>query len=72
MKQKDIIELTDKQLKEMISDEHLAYTRLRISHAISSHENPMKVKETRRNIARLLTEEKARSIRKNAAETQNK
>ena len=72
MKQKDIVELTDKQLKEMISDERLAYTRLRISHSISSHENPMKVKDTRRKIARLLTEEKARSSRNKVAEAQKK
>jgi large subunit ribosomal protein L29 len=63
MKQKEIVELTDKQLKEMIQDEKLNYTKMRLSHSISSHENPMKIKETKKKIARLLTEEKARVIK---------
>jgi len=71
MKQKDIRELTDKQLKEMLADEQLGYTKLRLSHSVSNHENPMKVKETRRKIARLLTEQKERLIKKQAAETAN-
>jgi len=67
MKQKDILELTDKQLKEMLSDEKLNYTKMRLSHSISSHENPMKIKETKKKIARLLTEQKARTIKAEAA-----
>jgi large subunit ribosomal protein L29 len=68
MKQKDIVELTDKQLKEMLADEKLGYTRMRLSHSISSHENPMKLKEAKKKIARLLTEERARAIKKSAVE----
>ena len=72
MKQKDIIELTDKQLKETLSEDKLAYTRLRLSHSISSHDNPMKLKETKKKIARLLTEQRARAIKKTAGEAENK
>ena len=72
MKQKDIKELTDKQLKEMLGDEQLGYTKLRLSHAVSNHENPMKVKETRRKIARLLTEQKERLLKKQVSEAANK
>ena len=68
MKQKDIVELTDKQLKETLADEQLMYTKMRLSHSISSHENPMKIKETKKKIARLLTEQKARITNKSAAE----
>jgi len=72
MKQKEIRELTDKQLKEMLADEQLGYTKLRLSHAVSNHENPMKVKETRRKIARLLTEQKDRLLKKQVAVEANK
>jgi large subunit ribosomal protein L29 len=68
MKQKEIVELTDKQLKEMIQDEKLNYTKMRLSHSISSHENPMKIKDTKKKIARLLTEQKAREIKNKTAE----
>jgi large subunit ribosomal protein L29 len=72
MKQKEIIELTDKQLKEMLGDEKLGYTKMRLSHSISSHENPMKLKETKKKIARILTEQKARIIKQSAADTAKK
>jgi large subunit ribosomal protein L29 len=72
MKQKDIVELTDKQLKEMILDERINYTKMRLSHSISSHENPMKIKETKKKVARLLTEKKAREIKNKAAEAVKK
>ena len=71
MKQKDIRELTDKQLTEMLADEKLGYTKLRMSHSVSNHENPMKVAETRKKIARLLTEQKERLIKKNTAAAAN-
>ena len=56
MKYSEIQQMTDKEVQERISEEKLILTKLRMSHAVSPLENPNKIPETRRNIARLMTE----------------
>ena len=56
MKYSEIQQMTDKEIQERLSEERLSYTKLRMSHAISPLENPNKIPETKRNIARLMTE----------------
>jgi large subunit ribosomal protein L29 len=56
MKAIEIIEMTDKQLKDKLTDEQLALTKMKLSHHVSPLENPMKIRDTRRLVARLKTE----------------
>jgi large subunit ribosomal protein L29 len=62
MKNKEITELSDKELKGRIREEREMYTKLRFGHTVSPIENPNKIKSSRKLIARLLTEEKRRLL----------
>jgi large subunit ribosomal protein L29 len=55
MKTSEIRELTTKELVEKIQVEKENLVRLRLNHAVSPLDNPMKIKESKRNIARLKT-----------------
>ena len=63
-KYKDIQALTDEEIKEKILVESEMLRKLKFSHAISPIENPNKIRESRRTIAQLRTEEKARQLAK--------
>lgn len=56
MKQKDIILLSEQELKEKIEAEKNKLVKLKLQHAVAPIENPMEIRKTRRTIARLLTE----------------
>jgi large subunit ribosomal protein L29 len=56
MKYSEIQQMTDKEVQERMGEEKLTLTKLRMSHAVSPLENPNKIPETKRNIARLKTE----------------
>lgn len=56
MKNSEIIELTDQELSERLDNEQDYLSRLKMNHAISPLDNPNKITEARRNVARLLTE----------------
>jgi large subunit ribosomal protein L29 len=62
MKNTEIRELTDKEIEERLDNEKSYFTKLKLNHAISPLDNPMKLKEAKRNIARLLTEKRKRQI----------
>ncbi len=55
MKTTEIRELSLKEIEERIENEKNLIFRQKMNHAISPLDNPMKIKETRRNIARLET-----------------
>ncbi len=55
MKISEIKELSTKEIVERIHTEEGSLVRLRLNHAVSPLENPMKLKESKRNIARLKT-----------------
>jgi large subunit ribosomal protein L29 len=61
MKHTEILELTDKELQERLDNEKDYLARLRLNHAISPLDNPNKIVESRRNVARLMTELNRRS-----------
>jgi ribosomal protein L29 len=65
MKVSEIKELTDKEILERLQAESEALTRMKINHAISPLENPTKITESRRNIARLKTVLRQRAIEQN-------
>ena len=60
MKNSEIVGLSDKELLERLDNEKEYMSRLRLNHAISPLDNPNKIVEVRRNVARLLTETKRR------------
>jgi large subunit ribosomal protein L29 len=62
MKSSEIRELTVKELEERLENEETMLVRMRMNHAVSPLDNPNKIVETRRNIARLKTEMRSRQI----------
>ena len=62
MKSSEIRELSLKELEERLESEENMMVRMRMNHAVSPLDNPNKIVETRRNIARLKTEMRARHI----------
>ena len=62
MKQSVIAELSPKELVERLEEETKQFVRLKMHHAVSSIENPNRIKEYRRTIARLKTEIRARQL----------
>jgi large subunit ribosomal protein L29 len=66
MKSSEIRELNVKELEERLENEENMLVRLRMNHAVSPLDNPNKIVETRRNIARLKTEIRARQIQESA------
>jgi len=63
MKSSEIRELQDKELEERLESEENMLVRMKMNHAVSPLDNPNKIGETRRNIARLKTEVRARQTR---------
>jgi large subunit ribosomal protein L29 len=55
MKTSEIKELTTKEIVERIDIEKENLVRLRLNHAVSPLDNPLKLKEAKKNIARLKT-----------------
>jgi len=55
MKTSEIKELTTKEIVERIDIEKENLVRLRLNHAVSPLDNPLKLKEARKNLARLKT-----------------
>ncbi|MCR5822193.1 MAG: 50S ribosomal protein L29 [Bacteroidales bacterium] len=55
-------ELSTAELKEKLDTERAMYQKMLLTHAVSPLENPNKIKESRKNIARYLTELRAREI----------
>jgi large subunit ribosomal protein L29 len=61
MKQSIVKDLTTEEIRDRIKEEQSNYARLQMSHAVSPHDSPIKMRTTRRLIARLKTELKKRS-----------
>jgi large subunit ribosomal protein L29 len=55
-------ELSTAELKEKLDNERVNYQKMQMTHAVSPLENPNKIKESRKIIARCLTELRAREI----------
>ena len=63
-KKSEIKDLTTEEIKEKIETEKAALTKMKMNHAVSPLENPMLIRTTRRNIARLMTELRKRELNK--------
>ncbi|HNF28897.1 MAG TPA: 50S ribosomal protein L29 [Chitinophagaceae bacterium] len=59
---KGIKEITEADLKARITEDSLRLKKLEFAHAISPLENPMTIRGLRRDIARLKTELKLRTL----------
>jgi large subunit ribosomal protein L29 len=66
MKNSEIKALSSEELNERLKTERSNMQNLRFAHAISPLENPMKIREAKRSIARLNTEVRRREIEANS------
>ena len=64
MKNDEIKAFTQAELNEKIVSETESLRKLTFAHQVSAIENPMRIKETRKLIARLKTELTAKQIQK--------
>jgi len=64
MKNAEIKGLTLAELNEKLGGEQEALRKMKFAHQVSAIENPMRIKETRKLIARLKTELKAKETQK--------
>ncbi|PKP21813.1 MAG: 50S ribosomal protein L29 [Bacteroidetes bacterium HGW-Bacteroidetes-19] len=62
MKQQVVAELSSAELKERLVEEQQQLVKLTLNHAISPIENPNKIKEQRKTIARIHTEIRKREL----------
>lgn len=65
MKASEVRELSTLEIQEQIENNKKALTKMRLNHAVSPLDNTNKIGETKKNIARLLTELRAREINQN-------
>lgn len=64
-KKSHIKELTTKELMERIDAEKDVLRKLTLNHAISPLDNPLKIRNTRRDVARMATELSTRKLNEN-------
>jgi len=62
MKQQVVSELSTPELKERLMEERLQLSKLTLNHAVSPIENPNKIKEQRKTVARIKTELRKREL----------
>lgn len=60
MKQEEIKSINDQELADKINEESAALSKMKMNHTVSPIENPMKIRESRKTIARLKTEQNKR------------
>ena len=60
MKMSEVKELSTSELAERIETEKNTLVRMRLNHAVSPLDNPLKLKFIRKDIARMMTELKKR------------
>jgi large subunit ribosomal protein L29 len=64
MKNSEIKALSAAEIQEKIGSEKESLRKIQFAHQISAVENPMKIKETRKLIAKLKTELRAKELQK--------
>jgi len=61
-------DLTTVEVNEKLKEERAHYKKLKFNHAVSQLENPLTLRQSRRDIARMITELKKRDM---AQQTEN-
>lgn len=67
MKNSEILDLSTEDIVAAIAEEKATLTKLKFAHAVSAIENPNRIQQTRKTIARLQTELTKRKAEKAAA-----
>jgi len=62
MKASEIIELTTEELQDKLIEEKSNLAKLRLTHTVSQLENPLKLRDARKDVARVSTELRRRII----------
>ena len=62
MKKETYTEVSDKDLRDRLAEMEKDYAQLKINHAISPLDNPAKITASRKEIARVKTELRARQL----------
>lgn len=62
MKASVIREMTTQEIKEQLDEQKLNYAKMKMGHTISPMENPVTLKNTRKDIARMSTELRNREL----------
>ncbi len=62
MKQNVIREMSTGELHERLEEERKQLQKLKMNHAVSPLENPMKIKDYRKTVARIITELRKREL----------
>jgi len=65
MKAAEIRELSTQEILEKIDDYKSVFTKMKLNHTVSPLDNPNKIGQTKKDIARLKTELRARQINEN-------
>ena len=64
-KQEAIREMSTADLNDRLDQAHEQLVKMRLNHAVSPLDNPNQIRETRKNIARYLTELRRRELEGN-------
>ncbi len=62
MRNNEIRELTSKEIRDIIQEQKDQLMKLKLAHAVSPLDDPSKMKNTRKTIARLKTEMRKREL----------
>ncbi len=62
MKASVVREMTTQEIKEQLVEEKLNYSKMKMAHTISPLENPIQLRNKRKDIARLASELRNREI----------
>lgn len=62
MKQSVIREMSTGEIKERLEEEKKQLSKLKLNHAVSPLENPLKIQVYRKTVARMLTELRKRAV----------
>lgn len=62
MKNSEVRELSTKELRERIDTEKENLVRMRLNHAVSPLDNPIRLRDLKKDVARLMTELKKRDL----------
>lgn len=64
MKQSEINEMTTEEIVEQIENKEFSLSKMKLTHKVSEMENPLTIRHTRRDVARLKTELRKRELNK--------
>lgn len=62
MKNSEVKELSTKELRERIETEKENLVRMRLNHAVSPLDNPLRLRGLKKDVARLMTELRKREL----------